>query len=157
MRTVAAGCDSGRSRGLADLLGVRESVWFQLALALGLAVAGVVAVGLFLLVARLMRIHEVSQIVATLLRRGGDSAENLEVREETVIEASGDRYADLSSSGDSPTVIRPPSPSIEAAGEESTSMVQTTAAQGVEEGRGGPGRQPCLPGPCSPRVTASRS
>jgi putative peptidoglycan lipid II flippase len=111
----------------------------KLVLALGLAVAGVVAVGLFLLVARLMRIHEVSQIVATLLRRGGDSKpENLEVREETVIEASGDRYADFSSSGDSPTVIRPPSPSIEPAGEESAGpMVQTTAAQGVEEGGGG--------------------
>ncbi|HET8915506.1 MAG TPA: murein biosynthesis integral membrane protein MurJ, partial [Propionibacteriaceae bacterium] len=111
----------------------------KLALALGLAVAGVVAVGLFLLLARLMRIHEISQIVATLLRRAGDSKpENLEVREETVIEASPDRYADFSSSGDSPTVIRPPSPSIEAAGEESAGpMVQTTAAQGVEEGAGG--------------------
>jgi putative peptidoglycan lipid II flippase len=119
----------------------------QLALALGLALAGVVAVGLFLLMARLMRIHEISQIVATLLRRGGDSKpENLEVREETVIEASGDRYADFSSSGDSPTVIRPPSPSIEAAGEESARpMVQTTAAQGVEEGGGGESRAATLP------------
>jgi putative peptidoglycan lipid II flippase len=55
-----------------------------------------------------------------------------------VIEASPDRYADFSSSGDSPTVIRPPSPSIEAAGEESAGpMVQTTAAHGVEEGAGG--------------------
>ncbi len=106
----------------------------QLALALGLVVAGVVAVGLFLLMARLMRIHEVSQIVTTLMRRGNDSAA-LEVREETVIESSGDRYADFSSSGDSPTVIRPPSPSIEGAGEESTrSMVQVAAAEGVEEG-----------------------
>jgi len=108
----------------------------QLALALGLVVAGVVAVGLFLLMARLMRIHEVSQIVTTLLRRGEDSTTTtLEVREETVIEASGDRYADFRSSGDSPTVIRPPSPSIEGAGEESTrSMVQVAAAHGVEEG-----------------------
>jgi putative peptidoglycan lipid II flippase len=112
----------------------------QLALALGLVVAGVVAVGLFLLMARLMRIHEVSQIVTTLLRRGNDSAA-LEVREETVIESSGDRYADFSSSGDSPTVIRPPSPSIEGAGEENTrSMVQVAAAEGVEEGgEGGEG------------------
>src|SRR4029450_863314 len=119
----------------------------KLALALGLALAGVVAVGLFLLVARLMRIHEVSQIVATLLRRGGDSKpENLEVREETVIEASGERYTDFSSSGDSPTVIRPPSPSIEPAGEESARpMVQTTAAQGVEEGGGGGSRAATLP------------
>jgi putative peptidoglycan lipid II flippase len=119
----------------------------KLTLALGLVVAGVVAVGLFLLVARLMRIHEISQIVATLLRRGGDSTpENLEIREETVIEASGDRYADFRSSGDSPTVIRPSSPSIEEAGEESArSMVQTTAAQGVEEGGGGEPRAATLP------------
>jgi putative peptidoglycan lipid II flippase len=107
----------------------------QLALALGLVLAGVVAVGLFLLMARLMRIHEVSQIVATLARRGDDSTGTLEVREETVIEASGDRYADFRSSGDSPTVIRPASPSIEGAGEESTrAMVQVAAAEGVEEG-----------------------
>jgi putative peptidoglycan lipid II flippase len=119
----------------------------KVALALGLTVAGVVAVGLFLLMARLMRIHEASQILATLLRRRGDSKpENLEVREETVIEASGDRYADFSSSGDSPTVIRPPSPSIEAAGEESAGpMVQTTAAQGVEESGGGGSRAATLP------------
>ena len=108
----------------------------QLALALGLAVAGVVAVGLFLVLARLMRIHEVSQIVAILLRRGDDAnRETLETREEAVIEASGDRFADFGSSGDSPTVIRPPSPNIEGAGEEGAkAMVQATAAQGVEEG-----------------------
>ena len=108
----------------------------QLALALGLAVAGVVAVGLFLVLARLMRIHEVSQIVAILLRRGDDAnRETLETREEAVIEASADRFADFGSSGDSPTVIRPPSPNIEGAGEEGAkAMVQATAAQGVEEG-----------------------
>jgi putative peptidoglycan lipid II flippase len=108
----------------------------KLALALGLAVAGVVAVGMFLVLARLMRIHEVSQIVTTLLRRGDDAnRETLQTREEAVIEASGDRFADFGSSGDSPTVIRPPSPTIEGAGEEGTkAMVQATAAQGVEEG-----------------------
>jgi putative peptidoglycan lipid II flippase len=108
----------------------------KLALALGLAVAGVVAVGLFLVIARLMRIHEVSQIVATLVRRRDDaSRETLETREEAVIEASGDRFSDFGSSGDSPTVIRPPSPNIEGAGEEGAqAMVQATAAQGVEEG-----------------------
>ena len=108
----------------------------KLGLALGLAVAGVVAVGLFLVLARLMRIHEVSQIVASLLRRGDDAnRETLETREEAVIEASGDRFADFGSSGDSPTVIRPPSPNIEGAGEEGAeAMVQATAAQGVEEG-----------------------
>jgi putative peptidoglycan lipid II flippase len=43
-------------------------------------------------------------------------------------------------------VIRPPSPSIEAAGEESAGpMVQTTAAQGVEEGGGGGSRAATLP------------
>ena len=108
----------------------------KLGLALGLAVAGVVAVGLFLVLARLMRIHEVSQIVATLLHRGDDAnRETLETREEALIEASGDRFADFGSSGDSPTVIRPPSPNIEGAGEEGAeAMVQATAAQGVEEG-----------------------
>jgi putative peptidoglycan lipid II flippase len=108
----------------------------QLALALGLVVAGVVAVGLFLVTARLMRIHEVGEIVATLLGRGGDSkAETLETREEAAIEASGDRFAEFGSSGDSPTFIRPPSPSIEGAGEESEkAMVQATAAHGVDEG-----------------------
>jgi putative peptidoglycan lipid II flippase len=108
----------------------------QLALALGLVVAGVVAVGLFLVIAKLMRIHEVSEIVATLLRRGGDSKpETSETQEEAAIEASGDRFAELGSSGDSPTVIRPPSPTIEGAGEESArAMVQATAAQGVSEG-----------------------
>jgi putative peptidoglycan lipid II flippase len=108
----------------------------QLALAIGLVVAGVVAVGLFLLMARLMRIHEISQIVATLMRRDDDSktTATLQVREETAIEASSDRYADFRSSGDSPTVIRPPSPNIEGAGEESTrSMVQVAAAPGVED------------------------
>jgi putative peptidoglycan lipid II flippase len=108
----------------------------KLALALGLAVAGVVAVGMFLVLARLMRIQEVSQIVTTLLRRGNDAnRETLQTREEAVIEASGDRFADFGSSGDSPTVIRPPSPTIEGAGEEGAkAMVQATAAQGVEKG-----------------------
>jgi putative peptidoglycan lipid II flippase len=59
----------------------------------------------------------------------------LQTREEAVIEASGDRFADFGSSGDSPTVIRPPSPTIEGAGEEGAkAMVQATAAQGVEKG-----------------------
>src|SRR5215211_1033203 len=108
----------------------------QLALGLGLAVAGVVAVGMFLVLGRLMGIHEVSEIVATLLRRGEDAnRETLQTREEAVIEASGDRIADFGSSGDSPTVIRPSSPTIEGAGEEGAqAMVQATAAQGVEEG-----------------------
>ena len=78
----------------------------------------------------------VSEAVATLLRRRGDSEpETLETREEAAIEASGDRFAESGSSGDSPTVIRPPSPGIEGAGEESAkAMVQATAAQGVGEG-----------------------
>src|SRR5215203_1773015 len=111
-------------------------------LALGLVFAGLVAVGLFLLMARLIRIHEVREIITTVLRRGGDSSpETRQVREESVIEASPDRFGDFKSSGDSPTVIRPPSPSIEEAVEENSgSMVQATTAQGVEQGGAEPGR-----------------
>jgi putative peptidoglycan lipid II flippase len=103
-------------------------------LAVGLAVAGLVAVGLFLLMARLIRIHEVREIITTVLRRSSDSSrETREVREESVIEASPDRFGDFKSSGDSPTVIRPPSPSIEGAAEENAgSMAQATTANGVE-------------------------
>jgi putative peptidoglycan lipid II flippase len=108
-----------------------DSTWM---LALGLAIAGVVAVGMFVLMARLMRIHEVTQIMTTVLRRGSDSTpEAREVREESVIEASADRFGDLTPSGDSPTVIRPPSPSIKEVVEENAgSMVQAAAAQGVD-------------------------
>jgi len=103
-------------------------------LAVGLAVAGLVAVGLFLLMARLIRIHEVREIISTVLRRSSDSSrEAREVREESVIEASPDRFGDFKSSGDSPTVIRPQSPSIEPAAEENAgSMAQATTAHGVE-------------------------
>ncbi len=103
-------------------------------LAVGLAVAGLVAVGLFLLMARLIRIHEVREIMTTVQRRSSDSSgEAREVREESVIEASPDRFGDFKSSGDSPTVIRPPSPSIEGAAEENAgSMAQATTAHGVE-------------------------
>src|SRR4029450_11313559 len=103
-------------------------------LAVGLAVAGLVAVGLFLLMARLIRIHEVREIMTTVRRRGSDaSGEAREVREESVIEASPDRFGDFKSSGDSPTVIRPPSPSIEGAAEENAgSMAQAKTAHGVE-------------------------
>jgi putative peptidoglycan lipid II flippase len=115
-----------------------DSKWM---LALGLVIAGVVAVGLFVLLARLMRISEVTQIIGTVLRRGSDSSpEAREVREESVIEASADRFGDFTPSGDSPTVIRPPSPSIEEAVEENPeSMVQVAADQGVEPtfGQGG--------------------
>jgi putative peptidoglycan lipid II flippase len=102
-------------------------------LAFGLVIAGVVAVGLFLLMARLIRIHEVREIIATVLRRGGDSSpEARERREESVIEASADRFGDFKSSGDSPTVIRPPAPNIKEAVEENAgSMAQATAAEGV--------------------------
>jgi len=105
-------------------------------LALGLGIAGVVAVGLFVLLARLMRIHEVTEIISNVLRRGSDSSpEAREAREESVIEASADRFGDLTPSGDSPTVIRPPSPSIkEAVEENSEPMVQAAADQSVEQG-----------------------
>jgi putative peptidoglycan lipid II flippase len=116
----------------------------KLMLALGLVIAGVVAVGLFVLMARLMRIHEVREIIVTVLRRGGDSSpEATEVREESVIEASADRFGDLTPSGDSPTVIRPPSPSIKQAVEENAgSMVQAAADPDAEPSVGpsiGPG------------------
>jgi putative peptidoglycan lipid II flippase len=106
----------------------------KVVLALGLAFAGLVAVGLFFLMARLIRIHEVREIMTTVLRRGGDSSPDArQVREESVIEASPDRFGDFKSSGDSPTVIRPLSPSIEEAVEENAgSMAQSTAAPGVE-------------------------
>jgi putative peptidoglycan lipid II flippase len=105
-------------------------------LALGLVIAGVVAVGLFVLLARLMRIHEVTEIISNVLRRGSDSSpEAREAREESVIEASADRFGDLTPSGDSPTVIRPPSPSIkEAVEENSEPMVQVAADQSLEQG-----------------------
>ena len=105
-------------------------------LALGLVIAGVVAVGLFVLLARLMRIHEVTEIISTVLQRGSDSSpEAREAREESVIEASADRFGDLTPSGDSPTLIRPPSPSIkEAVEENSEPMVQVAADQSLEQG-----------------------
>jgi putative peptidoglycan lipid II flippase len=106
----------------------------KLMLALGLVIGGVVAIGLFVLMARLMRIHEVTEIISTVLRRGGNSSsEPQESREESAIEASADRLGDFRPSGDSPTVIRPPSLSIEEAVEENAgSMAQAAAAQGVE-------------------------
>jgi len=123
----------------------------KVVLALGLVVAGLLAVGLFLLMARLIRIHEVREIITTVLRRGSDSApEAREVREETVIEASGDRFGDFKSSGDSPTVIRPPSPSIEEAVEENAGSMAQAAAQGVE-----PNVEP-NDGPAIDRATVER-
>ena len=76
---------------------------------LALAVAGVVAVAIFVLLARVLRIAEVTDIVATLLRRGsggkgGDAGPD----------AAG-MAAELGGSGDSSTVITPAPPTIEAA------------------------------------------
>ncbi|HKX15488.1 MAG TPA: murein biosynthesis integral membrane protein MurJ [Propionibacteriaceae bacterium] len=103
----------------------------KLMLALGLVIGGVVAIGLFVLIARLMRIHEVTEIFSTMLRRGGNSSSE-ETRKESAIEASADRFGDFHPSGDSPTVIRPPSPNIEEAVEENAgSMAQAPAAQDV--------------------------
>jgi putative peptidoglycan lipid II flippase len=108
----------------------------KVVLGFGLVIAGLVAVGLFLLMARLIRIHEVREIMTTVLRRNSDSSpEAREVREESVIEASADRFGIFKPTGDSPTVIRPPSPSIEQAVEENAgSMAQATAAHGLEHG-----------------------
>jgi hypothetical protein len=56
----------------------------------------VVAIGLFLLMARLIRIHEVREIITTVLRRNDDSSpEAREVREESAI---GPVLIDLASS-----------------------------------------------------------
>ena len=75
-----------------------------------------------------------------------------------MIEASGDRLAEFRPSGDSPTVIRPPSPSIEGAGEEGArAMAQATAAQGVEEGGEGLRLPPCPQGPYWLHAIALRS
>jgi putative peptidoglycan lipid II flippase len=104
----------------------------KLMLALGLVLGGVVAIGLFVLIARLMRIHEVTEIISIVRRRGGNSSSSEETREESAIEASADRFGDFHPSGDSPTVIRPPSPSIEEAVEENAgSMAQAAVAQDV--------------------------
>jgi putative peptidoglycan lipid II flippase len=104
----------------------------KLMLALGLVIGGVVAISLFVLIARLMRIHEVTEIISTVRRRGGNSSSSSETREESAIEATADRFGDFHPSGDSPTVIRPPSPNIEEAVEENAgSMAQAAAAQDV--------------------------
>ena len=67
-----------------------------------------------------------------------------------MIEASGDRYADFRSSGDSPTVIRPPSPSIEGAGEESTDpWFRRPPPRVSRKAEKGHRLRPCPRGPCS--------
>ena len=50
-----------------------------------------------------------------------------------MIEASADRFGDLTPSGDSPTVIRPPSPSIKEAVEENSESMVQVAAHGVNK------------------------
>jgi putative peptidoglycan lipid II flippase len=116
--------------------GVMTQFDSKVVLGFGLLIAGLVAVGLFLLMARLIRIHEVREIITTVLRRSSDSSpEAREVREESVIEASADRFGIFKPTGDSPTVIRPPSPSIEQEVEENAGlMTQATAANGLEQG-----------------------
>ena len=59
-----------------------------------------------------------------------------------MIEASADRFGDLTPSGDSPTVIRPPSPSIEEAGEENAGSMVQAAAHGVQQGVQPDGAEP---------------
>ncbi|GAA1828632.1 murein biosynthesis integral membrane protein MurJ [Microlunatus capsulatus] len=75
----------------------------QLGRALVLAVAGVVAVVLFLVAARLLGIAELTAVLATLRRRRG--AGPAAVPEEAA--------HDLATSGDSDTLLRPASPTIE--------------------------------------------
>ena len=75
----------------------------QLALGLALALAGVVAVGLFGVMARLLKITEVTQIVGTLLRRGN--------RDRSA--ASRPAEDDLENPGDSDAALVPRRGSIE--------------------------------------------
>ena len=77
----------------------------QLGRALVLAVAGVVAVVLFLVAARLLGIAEIKAVLATLRRRRSPAATAEAIPEEAA--------HDLATSGDSDTVIRPASPTIE--------------------------------------------
>ena len=65
----------------------------QVALAVALGGAGIVAVLLFLLVARLLRITEVTQIIGTLLRRRGGGADGSGVASEDDLADSGDSSA----------------------------------------------------------------
>ena len=77
----------------------------QLALAVALAAAGLVAVALFLVTARLLKITEVTQIVGTVLRRGGGER----------TEASRPAEDELDDPGDSSAAIQPRRGSIEPA------------------------------------------
>jgi putative peptidoglycan lipid II flippase len=77
----------------------------RLGRALVLALAGLIAVLVFLLLARLMGIAEINALLSTVRRRGGPGASS---------SAAPDQAADdLGPPGDSDTLIRPPSPTIE--------------------------------------------
>ena len=92
------------------------AVWSPSRLALGvsLVLAGVAAVLVFLVVARLMRINEVTEIVATLTRRGGrgGAAAVAAAPAPSPVAANGNG---LDTVGDSPTVIRSRPPNINSA------------------------------------------
>ena len=79
-----------------------------------LGLAGVVAVALFLLAARLLRIAEVTAIVATVRRRGADAPATPTTAGPSAGATAGAAAAhDLTTTGDSETVIRTVSPTIE--------------------------------------------
>ncbi len=107
----------------------------KLVLAAALAVAGIVAVGLFLVMSRLMKITEVTAIISTVLRRrgaapptrrSGDTRDNDPCR--TAATTPCRTATNLVAPGDLPTVIRPKSLTIE----------QTSAVAAVPTVPGGP-------------------
>ena len=81
---------SRRPRGgrrLAGLLGGHRALDLPAALGLALVLAGLVAVGLFVVLARLLRVTEVTQIVGPLLRRGNRAEASRPAEESLTIPA----------------------------------------------------------------------
>lgn len=110
--------------------GFRQWSVSKLAVILSLIVAGVVAVGIFLLLARLLHITEVNQILATVLRRNraGEAAESSET-------------------GDSGTGDTASSPTIEGAGE--TAGLAAVGVPTMTE-QDEPDQEPTAAGPARP-------
>ena len=87
----------------------------QVGRGLVLALAGLVAVAAFLVAARLLRIAEVDAVLATLLRRGRTEQPLTAPDPDSGARASTGAGAthDLATTGDSETLLRPVSPTIE--------------------------------------------
>ena len=98
--------------GLVWLLG--RDTGSQAGRALVLAVAGLAAVALFVLAARLLKVPEVSAIITAVLRRGPAVTPQTGPDAAQAGHGTGARAAeDQTTSGDSTTVLRPASPTIE--------------------------------------------